>query len=245
MMLREENITLTAMTDQSKKTFHRANLLLLGCAMICLVCYDIFGGLWLKGTTSAWFVLLGFCNLIYGQRMGLKKNRFLILIQLGLIFGMCADVLLGMVFVLGILAFAAGHVCYLVAFYSLEKFNRKDLFLILPLAVVSVFVVTGTPYIQVEDPMLKKLLVGYAVIIACMLGKAGSNLMQRRSVHARLVFLASAMFWFSDLMLAVDMFGTSSRLTWILCSYVYWPAQNLLAYSMYHFVSELRAKEAT
>lgn len=46
------------------------------------------------------------------------------------------------------------------------------------------------------------------------------------------------MFWFSDLMLAIDMFGKSSRLVWILCSYSYWPAQNLLAHALYHFVNE-------
>ena len=53
-----------------------------------------------------------------------------------------------------------------------------------------------------------------------------------------LVLIGSAMFWFSDLMLAFDMFGTPSRLTWILCSYVYWPAQNLLAYSLFHHIRE-------
>ncbi len=226
------------MTEQGRQLFRRGNFLLLVCAIVCLVCYDIFGGLWLKGVTSGWFVLLGFFNLYYGWKRGLKKFRFLLLIQLGLVLGMCADVLLGTVFVLGILAFAAGHVCYLAAFYGLEKFDRKDLLIILPLTAVSIFVVTGTPYIRVEDPLLKKLLVGYAVIIAAMLGKAGSNLLRRRSVHRWLVLLASAMFWFSDLVLAVDMFGTSSRLTWILCSYVYWPAQDLLAHSMYYFMDE-------
>ena len=36
------------------------------------------------------------------------------------------------------------------------------------------------------------------------------------------------------MMLAIDMFGHPSRLTWILCSYSYWPAQNILAHSLLH-----------
>jgi len=38
--------------------------------------------------------------------------------------------------------------------------------------------------------------------------------------------------------IAIDMFGNGSRLTWILCSYNYWPAQNILAYAMFHYISE-------
>ncbi len=223
------------MADKIQKIFHFWNILLLLCAICCLVCYDIFGGLWLKGVTSTWFVLLGLVNLFYARKMQLKSCNFPVLITLGLFFGICADVLLGVQFILGILSFALGHVCYLIAFYTLERPCRKDL-IILPIAAVSLFVVAGTPYIQIENSLIKKLLLGYAIIIACMLGKSISNL--NKSVSRRLLFLGSAMFWFSDLMLAIDMFGNGSRLTWILCSYNYWPAQNILAYAMFHYISE-------
>ena len=227
-----------AMTNKLQKKFYIWNILLLICAIICLVCYDFHGGLWLKGLTSTWFVILGFSNLIYARKMNLKMSRFLVLIELGLCFGMCADVLLGVQFIFGILFFALGHVFYLIAFYSLDKFHKKDVYIILPIAVVSLFVVTGSPYIQIEDPFIKKLLLGYAVIIACMLGKAISNLSLDKSISRKLILLGSAMFWFSDLMLAIDMFGKASRLTWVLCSYTYWPAQNILAFSLFHYVNE-------
>lgn len=226
------------MTGKLQKIFYRGNLLLLVCAMACLVCYDIYGGLWLKGVTSAWFVALGCFNLVYGRKRLGKIPRFLILVALGLFFGMCADVLLGVQFIAGILSFAFGHVLYLLAFYSLEKFRRKDLYFIVPLAVLSLFIVTGTPYIQIDDPFLEKLLMAYAVIIAGMLGKALSNFHTCKTVSRTLLLLGSAMFWFSDIMLAIDMFGTASRLTWILCSYTYWPAQNILAFSLFHYISE-------
>lgn len=226
------------MEKKARKTFLIGNILILICAMICLVCYDLYGGLRLKGTTSFWFVLLGFWNLLYARKQKLKMSRFLLLMELGLCFGMCADVLLGIQFMLGILFFALGHVLYLAAFCTLEKLCRRDVCIILPIAVISLYFVAGTPYIQIGEAFLKKVLLVYAVIIACMLGKAVSNWLADRSISRILIFLGSAMFWFSDLMLAVDLFGRGGRLTWILCSYTYWPAQSILAFSLFHFINE-------
>ncbi len=220
------------------KSLKYANIALLACALGCLVCYDIFGGLWLKGVTSSWFVLLGAVNLWNARKLERKRLRFFLLVEAGLFCGMCADVLLGVAFFAGIGVFALGHVLYLVAFYALEKFSRQDLWIIAPLAAISMFVVVGTPWITVEDPVLQKLLLGYAVIISAMLGKAISNLIRQPSPARWLLAIGSVMFWFSDLMLAVDMFGQASRLTWILCSYSYWPAQNILAHSLYHLSKE-------
>lgn len=221
-----------------KKKFYTLNIGLFICAIACLICYDIYGGLWLKGLTSLWFVVLGLVNLVYAKMMKVHLSKFLILIELGLIFGMCADVLLAVEFIFGILFFALGHICYLIAFYTLESFHKKDLYIIIPLIVISLFIVTGTPYIQINDPLLKKLLLGYAVIIACMLSKAITNYIKNKNIYTLLILIGSAMFYFSDIMLAIDMFGTASRLTWILCSYNYWPAQNILALSLYHYINE-------
>ena len=228
-----------AVVVKREQTIHGLNIALMIGTVACLVCYDIFGGLWLKGLTSAWFVVLGIVNLVYGYRQGVKHS-FLWLTAVGLGFGMAADVLLGPCFIFGILFFAAGHLLYLVGFFSLEKFRRQDLWFIVPIAAVSLYAMVGTPFIRIEDPVLKPMLLGYAVIIACMLGKAFSNLTVTRMSSRMFIALGSAMFWFSDLMLAIDMFGTPSRLTWILCSYNYWPAQAILAYAMFRFVEEQR-----
>lgn len=226
------------MTNRVQKKFCIGNCFLLVCAMVCLVCYDIYGGLRLKGVTSSWFVLLGWLNLAYSRKMKVKMSRFLFFMELGLFFGMCADVLLGIQFYVGVLFFAAGHVLYLIAFYSLEKCKWRDVFIILPIAAVSIFAAIGTPYIRIRDPFLKKLLIGYAVIISCMLGKAISNLSLDRKVFRIIILIGSVLFWFSDLMLAIDMFGNATRLTWALCSYTYWPGQSMLAFSLYHFITE-------
>lgn len=219
-----------------KKCIQHANAILLFCALICLICYDIFGGLWLKGMTSSWFVILGILNLLYARQQKSQHMKVVVLIVIGLVLGMCADVLLGVAFILGIVSFALGHVMYLIAFFMVEKPRRSDLAWIVPIAIVSVFVVIGTPFIHIEDPLLQKMLVGYAVIIACMLGKGISNVWVVKNRFRSLICLGCILFWFSDLMLAIDMFGTPSRLTWILCSYTYWPAQNILAHALFYLV---------
>lgn len=217
-----------------KKRLQKTNIALLICAAVCLVCYDIFGGLWLKCVTSSWFVMLGAVNLWAARKKPRKQLRFFVLIVAGLFCGMCADVLLGVAFYAGIGVFALGHVLYLAAFFCLEKLRRRDIWFFLPIAAVSVFAVVGTPWISVEDPLLRKLLIGYALIISAMLGKSLSNLIACPDRFHRLLAVGSLLFWFSDLMLAIDMFGQPSRLTWILCSYSYWPAQNIIAHGLYH-----------
>lgn len=219
--------------ENNKKLFI-INIIFLICAFSCLICYDILGGLWLKGVTSGWFVMLGFLNVLYVWNHKKTRRSFVFLIELGLFFGMCADILLGVNFISGILFFAVGHVAYLVAFFMLEKFQKRDILITLPFVVFSLYIVAGTSFIQIEDHILEKMLLGYACIIACMLGKAVSNLMSEKSKYRWLILVGSIMFWFSDIVLAIDMFGESSRLTWILCSYVYWPAQNIMAHSMFY-----------
>lgn len=217
-----------------KNAIKSANIVLLSCAAICLVCYDIFGGLWLKGVTSSWFVVLGAVNLWAARHLEWKKLRFFVLLEAGLFCGMCADVLLGVVFFAGVGVFALGHILYLAAFCCLEKLRGRDLIVSLPAAAVSIFMILGTPWVRVDDPVMRPVVLVYALIISAMLGKAISNLLRQPCTYRWLLAIGSVLFWFSDLMLLIDMFGTPSRMTWILCSYSYWPAQNLLAHALYH-----------
>ena len=220
------------------KNFFHLNILLITCCILCLICYDFIGGLWLKGITSSWFVLLGAVNLIYAKKMALKMSHFLLLMQLSLFLGLCGDVLLGIQFIAGVFAFGLGHAFYLIAFYTLEKFCIKDIFISICIACISVFIIVGTPFIQVENPFLEKILLVYAVIISCMLGKAISNVFTGKTLYRRLILLGSILFWFSDVILVFEIFGTNNRITWILCSYTYWPAQVILAFSIFHYIKE-------
>ena len=226
------------MKSSLDKKFFVANLIIFALGIACLIYYDYHGGLWLKGVTSSWFFLHGFVNLIYAKKKGFKETKVIYVIEIGLFLGMLADVLLGINFMVGVAAFALGHVLYIIAYNLIEKPCLKDLCFVLPISVISIFIVMGTPFINVEDPIMEKVLIAYAIIISWMLGKALSNLKVKPSTFTWIVGIGSLLFLFSDLILAIDMFGESSRLTWILCSYTYWPAQHLLAQSMYNYINE-------
>ena len=73
----------TDMAVRTRDPIHTVNISLMVCTVACLVCYDILGGLWLKGLTSAWFVALGITNLAYGRHRGVR-HRFLWMTALGL-----------------------------------------------------------------------------------------------------------------------------------------------------------------
>ena len=218
-----------------------ANIVLFVCAMVCLVYYDRFGGYGnavFKGFTSFWFVLLGGVNLTYAVKSRINNIKPVVFIFSGLFIGMIADVLLAMVFEYGVIFFALGHIMYLVGFYMIEKPHRSDLMISLPLSVVSVIVVIGNPFINVGDPLLEKGLMVYAVIISFMAGKSVSNFLAQQTMSRLLITVSSAMFLFSDVMLMLYLFGTPSRLAWVLCIYAYWPAQTLLAHALLHYSTE-------
>ena len=217
------------------------NALLITCGMICLICYDIFGGLWLKGVTSSWFFIVGCINLYFNHHNN-TLTGFPVLMATGLCFGMCADIFLGIWFIVGLLVFALGHIMYLLAFCKLEKLRLRDLRFILPIAAFTVFFVTGTPFIQVDDPFMQKMLILYALIISAMLGKAISIYFSCKTTSRLVIMISSILFMFSDLVLAIDMFGTANRLTWILCSYSYWPAQHMLALSLLLYALQANTK---
>ena len=221
-----------------KKKFYYFNIIIFICAIICLIYYDSHRSVWLKGITSAWFVFLGIINIIYAYNQKIKDKTYLYIIVLGLFLGMCADVALWYSLIFCILFFAAGHICYIIAFLKLEKFNKKDLYIIVPIAIISLFIVFVSGFIQINDPLIYILLIGYTFIISFMLGKVCTIYLKRKTISSCIALLGCTLFWFSDLMLAFDMFGNVSEIFGQLCVYTYWPAQNILATSLYHFVNE-------
>lgn len=223
------------------KKFHLFNILIYICAMITLIYYDSHRHMILKGITSAWFVLLGTINILYAYKCKIENINVMIYIVIGLFLGMCADVFLWFSLIFGILFFASGHIFYIIAFFQLEKFKTKDVYVIIEIAVVSIFIVFVSGFITITDPLIYVLLIGYTCIISIMLGKACTNYFSHKSLSRLIMLIGCFMFWFSDLMLAFDMFGNVHDIVGQLCVYTYWPAQNILAYSLYHYTNEKNA----
>lgn len=204
--------------------------------MICLIYYDSHRSMLLKGITSLWFVCLGLVNILYSKNM--KNKTYLILIEIGLFLGMCADVFLWVSLILSIIFFAVGHLFYILAFLKLDKFKIKDLKIILLIACISIFFVFISGFITINDPIIYVLIIGYTFIISFMLGKSIMIYIRKKTLSSLIACIGCALFWFSDLMLGLDMFGNVNEIVGQLCVYTYWPAQNILAYSLYHYVNE-------
>jgi len=215
-----------------KKTINILNICLILAILAGDVCYIIFGGLWLKSITSAGFVLLGAVNLIYALKNKNNNKPFLFVMLFGLIFGMAGDIVLNLHFMAGAIVFAVGHVFYIVAYSLLNKIHWKDLIPSALIFIPSVLVITLLPIFDFGGVVMELVCVFYALIISCMVGKAVANLIKERSLFNLIIMIGSCLFFFSDLMLLLDVFAGLGSVVGILCLATYYPAQILLAFSL-------------
>ena len=73
----------------------------------------------------------------------------------------------------------------------------------------------------------------YALIISFMLAKAIGNFVKERNTVTIIIFVGSILFFFSDLMLVFDWFMGMGRVSGLLCMSIYYPAECLLAISVF------------
>lgn len=212
-------------------------VIILNCILLALilagdVLYIVFGDLWLKGLTSAFFVLLGVINLIYAIKNKSSKQKFSFILVIGLIFAMLGDIILNIHFISGAILFAVGHVFFFISYCFLQKFSWKDLLFGAIIFIPSVLVITLVPIFDFGGVLMEIVCVVYALIISLMVGKAISNLIRERNLLNLIIVLGSVLFFFSDLMLLLDVFA-NLPVVGILCLATYYPAEFLLAHSIY------------
>lgn len=214
-----------------------ANGLLLVTTAVSCVCYDIFGGLWLKALTASWFALLGLVNLSLCLREKKTGRGFVFLLTLGLLVCMTADVVLGFDFLMGAVIFALGHVLYILAYCRLEKPAVGDL---LPAGVIflGTALLLMMPMFDFGGAVMEAVCWVYGAIISCMVGKAFANYRRSRGRVTGLLLLGSGMFFFSDLMLVLCWFAGAPQITDSLCLFTYFPGQAVLAHALYHYAKE-------
>ena len=197
------------------------------------ILYMVFGGLWLKGVTSGIFVAIALVNLYLVNREGATiGGRFKIFMCIGL--GICflADILLNLVFIVGALVFAIGHVFYFLSYVELDKFTLKDIYCTLAIAVPSVLVLVLYPF---DYQGIFIVIIFYALIISCMVGKAISLMLFSKChlVSRIIIMVGSILFFVSDLALLFNVFGNGGVTADNICLLTYYPAQGLLALSVY------------
>ncbi|MBP3932118.1 MAG: lysoplasmalogenase [Peptostreptococcaceae bacterium] len=219
-----------------KKKFVIANFIMFLLILSLDICYMIKGGLFIKGITSSMFVITGIINIIYcvNNNVNLEYPKRMIL---ALICTMIADVLLGINFYLGTVTFAIGHILYFRSYSKLVKINRGDFKVGIIISVISLLIILFIPFLNFESILMKGVCSTYAIIISFMIGKTISNLIKENNITNKVIAIGSLLFFISDLMLMLDVFGGIS-VTGYLCLATYYPAQFILAFSIFAYANE-------
>ena len=187
----------------------------------------------LKCVCSGGFALLGIFNLIYALAHQQKDSPFYIGMALGLVLAMLGDVLIGYNFIVGAATFALGHICFAAAYCFMRRLSRADLVISGVFFLGALAFLLFCPLLTFDVPAFKAVCIVYALIISFMLGKALGNFIKDRNAVTAAIAAASALFFFSDLMLVFDWFIGLWSWTDHACMGTYYPALCLLALAMF------------
>ncbi len=187
----------------------------------------------LKCICSAGFALLGIINLCYALTAKQSEKKFHVGMVFGLILAFLGDVLIGYDFIVGAATFALGHVCFVAAYCFTQKMQKLDCVLSALLFLGCLAFLLLCPLLEFEAAVFRIVCIVYALIISTMLGKALGNLIREKTLVNATIALASALFFFSDLMLVFDWFIGLWSWTDHACMGTYYPALCLLALSMF------------
>jgi uncharacterized membrane protein YhhN len=178
-----------------------------------------------KALASVGFVVVALQSGVSGQ--------FDWLVLAGLVCGLIGDVLLARrdptAFLMGMAAFAVGHVLYILAFTGL---GGKDTFP--PSGAVVVIMASGVVLAWLW-PYLGKMglpVTGYMVIIGAMMVAALGTITVAGSSKSWLIPLGAFLFWISDLFVARNAFVGRAFINQALGLPLYYAGQFLIAFAM-------------
>lgn len=186
----------------------------------------------LKCICSGLFALLGIINLCYALTTKQSDRKFYVGMTIGLILAFLGDVLIVYDFIAGAAAFALGHICFVVAYCFIQKMQKIDYIISGFLFLGCVIFLLCCPLLKFDSPVLQVVCIVYALIISTMLGKAVGNFIKKKTAVTATIAIASALFFFSDLMLVFERFIGLWDWASNACMGTYYPALCLLALSM-------------
>ena len=200
---------------------------------ICLLCFKNLPYIF-KTTASVLFVILGIINFIFVCKLDQRKSLFKYFMLLGLVFACLGDIVLIDYFIYGAMLFAIGHVFFFVSYSILNKINWKDLVISLAIFAVALIIILALPIFDYKGML--PIVIVYALIISFMLGKAISNFAFNKEFKTQnlIIMIGSILFFLSDLMLLFNVFADVSNIFDIICLVLYYPAELILASSIYY-----------
>lgn len=191
----------------------------------------------LKCVGSSIFAVQGLINLFYAYKTKQANMKFFVIMAIGLIFAMAGDIVLELNFIFGTGIFAIGHVWFIVAYCLLVKVKPLDFVYGAVIFIGAALFILLFDGLKFDPALLKWVCLIYALIISFMLGKAISNLVRERTILNILLVVGAALFFFSDLMLLLDLFMGTISWTAHACMATYYPALSILAFSMFYKMS--------
>ncbi len=186
----------------------------------------------LKCVCSGSFASLGFVNLAYALITKQPNAKFYGGMAAGLVLAFLGDVLIGYDFIIGAATFALGHVCFVIAYCFMQKMRTSDYIISGGLFLGCLLFLLFCPLLTFEVPLFRIVCIVYALIISTMLGKAVGNFVRDKNAVTGTIAAASALFFFSDLMLVFDWFIGLWNWTDHACMGTYYPALCFLAFAM-------------
>ena len=208
------------------------NIILAVLLVVADIVFICVGTLLTKTIASLMFVTIGFVNLIYLLKVEKQKSLSAYLLFIGLCFACLGDIFLEIEFITGAILFAIGHVFYFISYCKLSKFQWKDLIYSALIFVPSLLIILLVPIFDFGGITLQILCCFYALVISIMVGKAIANYLRVKNKLNLIILIGSVLFFFSDFMLLFNVFSDLSGVFGVLCLVTYYPAENLLAYSV-------------
>ena len=181
-------------------------------------------------------------------------TAFKVLVLLGLIFGMLGDVFLGFKYIttktkklwilLGMFAFAAGHIFYLVSYFVEYYVPGNVLFIILPFVIAACTVCVYLVIAKKVGIDFGKKMLPYAIFyIFCLTSMVTSSLFMAilhkfAITTSIMIFIGAVFFATSDFMLTGAYFkpGDRPKAYLAIYSFCYYVAQFLIAFSIFFLV---------
>ena len=196
--------------------------------------YIRYGAFSVKVVTSLMFAIMGGVNPSYLILTKHKDFKFPSIMTAGLVFAMLGDVILEIQFTAGAALFAVGHILFLVAYCFLRKLDFTDVLLGGFIAFLSVLFITLAPIFDFSDDIaMEAVCIIYAIVISLMVGKAVCNFIADKKWLTFVIMIGSLLFFFSDLMLLLNVFSNIDKYVGALCLATYYPAECLLAFSIF------------
>ena len=178
---------------------------------------------------SGLFVSLCLTNVILSKKIfDGKYNNYVLILLVAMVFACVGDVTIELNFIVGAIVFGLGHIFFLIAFFKLVPFNKRDVLCSLIIAVPSILIMLF--YDKFDYRGMGPVLVGYAVIVSTMLGKAVSMLFSSLNRTLKItIFVGALMFFLSDLSLLFYQFASGGIVARAFCLFLYYPSCIVLA----------------